>query len=472
MELFTKDDLNAMISAAMMSPNFKVIEYKFDSVYNFGNTKMGRHCRLMVIVEYPDDVRRTHSFFSKFVPEIEEYKNFVRVNDCFGKEAYFYSHIASIMKTLLPSEIPLPIPMCYFARGGSRESVSLQPCPNFEASAIILQDLLPLGYQPMDMWTLLDLSHCRIVMRALAIFHGGSVLLQQSKSESLEYEGENEAIILVNESVFISDEESLSNKILHACSETTASVICQIWPIMYPKERSYNKLLHAIWNSWKNVFSMLHTVNRHKRVICHGELCGNNILFAYEREHHGGRKPVDVKFVDMQLLRYAPPITDILMFLHVCTRRMFRHEHLSNLLSYYHIEFVRAVSPKVANKTLPLEALKTSVEDMREFGLMAAIYLLPKCLAYRPARRSAEFHFSPERFGNFSSPRESHFSKRYSLNDAEQYYQNNSQVLFENQAPRILERMEENRSFKIRLIEAYEEYLEFIGLWKNPLSSQ
>ncbi|XP_046391703.1 uncharacterized protein LOC124159848 [Ischnura elegans] len=472
MDFFTEDDLTATLMSAIMSPNFKILDHRFDKVYNFGSTKMGTHRRLVLEIEDSENDQHLLSFFAKFVPENEAHKAFAIANDCFGKEVYFYSHIASIMEPMLPYEMPLPIPMCHFARVGSTESNTSDSGLSFEASAIILQDLYHLGFVPMNMWIPLDLPYCRVVMRALAIFHGGSVLIQNSKGESSELAEVHEAIFSIKESVFIFDEDAPSGKILHGVVETTANLICQFWPQKYPKEQFYQRLLDILWNSFRNVGAMLQPSHDLLSVLCHGELCGNNILFAYEKDQEE-QAPVDAKFVDMQLMRYSSPITDILTFLHVCTRRGFRNKHLPELLSYYQMEFSRAVSPKVATKTLSLEELQTCAKDMKEFGLVAAIHLIPVCLAQSPAQTTvSSFHFDDEDCHQIQDMlgRQSLPYRRDSLLEPLPEPLQKAYSMQENQSEIIFETMRANRKFRGRLEEAYIEYLEFVGLWESSSS--
>ncbi|XP_034832221.2 uncharacterized protein [Maniola hyperantus] len=64
--------------------------------------------------------------------------------------------------------------------------------------------------------------------------------------------------------------------------------------------------------------------------ICHGDCWNNNVLFKYQ-----GKRPVDVLFVDYQLVRYASPATDISYFLYMSTDQQFLSKHYDQLLDVY-----------------------------------------------------------------------------------------------------------------------------------------
>lgn len=49
-----------------------------------------------------------------------------------------------------------------------------------------------------------------------------------------------------------------------------------------------------------------------------------------------GKRPVDVIFVDYQLVRYASPVTDISYFLYMCTDQEILCNHYDQLLNIYY----------------------------------------------------------------------------------------------------------------------------------------
>lgn len=67
-------------------------------------------------------------------------------------------------------------------------------------------------------------------------------------------------------------------------------------------------------------------------VICHGDVWTNNTMFKLDDDG----KPIDVRFLDYQLSRYASPACDIVYYLYCCTSKELRDAHYDTFLRTYH----------------------------------------------------------------------------------------------------------------------------------------
>jgi Ser/Thr protein kinase RdoA (MazF antagonist) len=75
-------------------------------------------------------------------------------------------------------------------------------------------------------------------------------------------------------------------------------------PIEFLKSLNGTKLYNIMTRHVKDTNDM----SQKQKVICHSDLWINNILFHYDTSG----KPNHVKFVDLQTVRYANPVCDIM----------------------------------------------------------------------------------------------------------------------------------------------------------------
>lgn len=69
-------------------------------------------------------------------------------------------------------------------------------------------------------------------------------------------------------------------------------------------------------------------------VMCHGDLWINNLMFKYDNTNDD-HQVIGVKLIDLQTVRYASPIIDILHFFYSSTRSSLRENYLDQLLADY-----------------------------------------------------------------------------------------------------------------------------------------
>jgi Ecdysteroid kinase-like family len=85
------------------------------------------------------------------------------------------------------------------------------------------------------------------------------------------------------------------------------------------------------------------------------------------------QKILDLRFIDLQMTRFAPIYSDLQYFLYLNTKRSFRSDHLDSMLSTY-VDAFNAY----ANVTPDLLTLEKFIEDFEETRLCGA--LLAICL--------------------------------------------------------------------------------------------
>lgn len=92
-----------------------------------------------------------------------------------------------------------------------------------------------------------------------------------------------------------------------------------------------------------------------------------------------GEKPVDVIFLDWQLIRYASPVADLAYLMFTSTDEEFRTKHLEDILEEYH----KALSLRIAllgcdvNKCYPIDIYKKHIREKMLIGLLWSMVVIP-----------------------------------------------------------------------------------------------
>lgn len=116
-------------------------------------------------------------------------------------------------------------------------------------------------------------------------------------------------------------------------------------------------------------------------VLCHGDLWVNNLLFSYDESN----AVQGVKLVDLQTMRYASPVIDILHFIYTSTELSLREKYLDQLLADYATSLFNTVQQLNENQDTSSESASSMLEAIRSQFRDKALYGLGICLWLMPA---------------------------------------------------------------------------------------
>jgi hypothetical protein len=286
----------------------------------------------------------------------------------------------------------------------------------------------------------MDVAHCHAVLRAMASFHAASILLEESrrKSNPGDFDPRRDLFSNVTENFLIDKEGHMGYECVKYDAESMCTAVFKLWPEKF-QGVSRGEMLRAVMGKWREVFEMAKPSSAFPNVLSHGDPWTNNILFRYEGDGLGSSLPVDALFVDLQVTRYAPPVLDILIFLHVCTRREFRERHLRDLLAFYHKSLAEHVPKRFIENALPFERLLEMCDHYRDFGRVMSTGYLPIVLTAIDDLSSA--HDKP------SEPL------------------NIDQALYSDRGDQIAGNCTKSETYKEWITDSFQECLEVLDLW-------
>ncbi|XP_059472505.1 uncharacterized protein LOC132194924 [Neocloeon triangulifer] len=378
----------------------------------------GEH--LIVQVQYQESrISHQTSFFVKRVPEANSFRSFISKFGIFAKEREIYEKLLPMMCDALKI-MKLPAPDCLII------------CDD---QYLVFEDLLRAGYKMRDKNEYLKLADCKALIEAVAQLHAGSVAIEAKTGKIMAFHMKNH-----HEVLFVKEKRADLDIAASWHAVSLASTLGLILKMdefkdkvaQVPKEKLSQKLSKA-WDDSAEMASGFSA--KFTNVLSHGDLWLNNMLFKNEPSGQ-----VKATLVDFQNYRYAPPVLDILSFLHLTTSRKFRQNHQSELLKFYHSTLVKILLKANVNPDLApsLEELEKSAFSLRLFGIVIAVRYMPTAL-------KTEF-----------TPAEQQLSAAEKDGIPQEYIRDSSDL--------IIRSFGSSPTMKTRMTEAIEELIDFLDL--------
>lgn len=296
------------------------------------------------------------SFFVKTVPATSAAQaQYISEFGAFKKEVRLY-------KTLLPRLVEATgtefAPTCHLTK---------------EFNFLAFEDLQTMGFRMASSeGGMLDQAHLLVTLDALASLHAASMIFEKEQNSplSLLFPG------FLDENAYPTDLNTSNGRVMWVANTTTAlsALIPEIPNFCnHPKtmeiRRRFEKIIHQI-------FKFSQPSKHFRNTFNHGDLWKNNILFKYATINNGDQHnvtlPVEAKFVDFQLSRYAPPAFDVMTICTMVTSSSFRQQHLNRLLGVYYSHLANALHQNGLSVAVELPRLefKASCEYYRLAGLI------------------------------------------------------------------------------------------------------
>ncbi|KAL1117855.1 hypothetical protein AAG570_004170 [Ranatra chinensis] len=274
----------------------------------------------------------------------------------FQNEVYFYDEVLPVLN--VGGVLDEVFPRFYCGEGSGDPDKDL----------VVLEDLSEAGFEgrrPGGVY--LDLVHCELVLRKLALFHAQSFLARHRDSATFERVASQlqEAYLTEENSAFF---ESLVVRSMRRGVDPLINQGVNVDRLSAFLER---------FRDMTGFFVELITPETNTGVVCHGDFCANNMLFKYSED---GR-PVDLRFLDLQRAKYSSPVIDLSFFLCLHLDPDTRSSHWDELIDVYYESIAKLV---------PQGVLPSREDFLGEFsrkvfyGYMFISFFLPLMLDDKP----------------------------------------------------------------------------------------
>ncbi|XP_034244034.1 uncharacterized protein LOC117646861 [Thrips palmi] len=347
-KILTLEEYSRVVEAKLSRKDFKIVslkEARLEQRVGF----LADHSRVLVEVELPDGQHQTHSFFAKAMPSNEICRDMILENRCFQKEIFFYEQLSKLF-----DGVPLTaktFPTCYLAK----------------PEVLILDDLGPMGFAPVkSMVAAVDLEHSYQAIAALARFHCASMAVEERLQKRLpdmfpEY---------MYEVLFPA---SGRTETWWRMGLRAARALLPLLP-QYKEDPGVLRRLQDKFDGLGDALLKCFQADpRRRNVMCHGDAWISNFLF---KQNQG--TPDHAVLLDFQLMRYAPPVYDVQLFLHKSLPHSAdRAAQMEHLLQYYYARLqgeLRAAGLDAEALLSEDEFRETSRDGARMASIVVALY--------------------------------------------------------------------------------------------------
>ncbi|XP_044263382.1 uncharacterized protein LOC123010505 [Tribolium madens] len=343
----TVDDLHHWVAKMMTS--LHIPSYTLDIG---GNTPKGDGYLGEVTFLQAHAGGKTYDLVIKSAKKSEDFRKQTPIKEAYDREIFFYSKIFPLLEEFQRQKrvpkIFSNVPKCF--------SVS----DDVMKEAVILQNLKSEGFQLHDRKQPMNLEHVLAVVRHYGKFHALSLGLKLKKPAVFQSFGRNLGDLF---GLFLTRGDMIG---------------------VYRKEFQHVKTLlepeiqhkfDGFEEDLERILVGLSDENTEPSVLLHGDCWNNNFMFKYQGEDRS--KPVEMCFLDFQLIRIGSPIIDLSYFLYCCADG----EVLKNfdlILQTYHSSFCDFLADLGCDpETLfPLKNLKEQWREFGKYGLAQSLFIL------------------------------------------------------------------------------------------------
>jgi hypothetical protein len=227
----------------------------------------------------------------------------------------------------------------------------------------MLEYLTPQGFV-MAKSKILDYPHISLALRCLGEFHAYSFITRAANPTSFE------KLRRMEEPLFIREETTEENL---SYLKTLTDIVLKA---LENEDKHYSERYQRFAdNIQQNVTDATDgTAAEPYAVANHGDYWTNNMLFKYDKNKY----PCDMRFLDLQVCRYASPVLDLVYLLFCCCTQETRKKYFDQVIHEYYETLSKCIEragydPKIL---FPYEILSQHFIKFGKFAAGMATYTL------------------------------------------------------------------------------------------------
>ncbi|KAG8362511.1 uncharacterized LOC105273030 [Fopius arisanus] len=355
-KFFTEQLLEEVLAKKFGEKDVEVTGWEFGEASAKGDSYLSEVDRVVIngkIKGKPESVKVVVKSF----PSNLGRRNTFRSNVFFKNEILFYTRIVPEFKKFLASkkkEYLFLVPDClaHFLDG--------------ENDFIVLEDVSVYGFGPAARQSTLSLEECKVILKAMARFHGVSFAHKdQHEKEFYKVAGQLE------ETYFSEKWTDWYAKFQALIVSIAKDAISLEYPDT-PQQKKFCSLDGK--DLWKKSVELCTRIHAPTSVVNQGDCWAPNFLI---RETTSGE--METLLLDFQLARCASPVTDISFFIYSCTDQKMRDENFDFLLKFYHEELSKTISELGSNaeEVYPWYLFQEEVKEQFVHGVGFCLESIP-----------------------------------------------------------------------------------------------
>nr|XP_022909481.1 uncharacterized protein LOC111420665 [Onthophagus taurus] len=298
------------------------------------------------------------SVIVKLSPENKSFREQAFTKELFENEIMFYHEILTSFHEFQKSKsIEKPFifaPKCY-------ASTMMN-----EREGLVLENLKVKGFQLWNRMIPMDRNHLEITLKGYAKFHALSIAFKdQHKEKFLEYKTR------MHDVFELYDRNSVSKESFQKMAEGVTSYFDPI------KDKKYLEKFVNYLQSMKDTSGLFYSKNMDEYgVVIHGDGWCNNMMYKYE-DSTNNSKPLDICFLDFQIINYNTPIHDFTHFFYTSSSKEDQDnlEHYINMYYETLSDFIKKLGSD-PEKTYPKSVFNAHWKKYCSNGINVAMFMI------------------------------------------------------------------------------------------------
>ncbi|KAL5278005.1 hypothetical protein ACFFRR_002945 [Megaselia abdita] len=237
-------------------------------------------------------------------------------------------------------------PKCFY--------ISSDPVPTY-----VFEDLISSGFRLGDHVGGLNEEHSRILIRKIAQFHATTMVLADKEPELLKP----------------FSNLSLTNDITNANNKNYIENLDELADIIEPW-LGYGEISDKLRDIEQNFSSRISKCVENRpdgiKVLNHGDLWINNVLFKYEKD-----TPKDLSFIDLQMSYHGSPGLDLNFFFNTSVQLSVLKDKRTSLEEEYYNQLQMSLKKLDFDKIPTLKAIQQEILDKEFYGFWAMVQSFP-----------------------------------------------------------------------------------------------
>ncbi|XP_071637686.1 uncharacterized protein [Temnothorax longispinosus] len=274
------------------------------------------------------------------------------VAQLFKREIFFYREVLPIFKETMKGrgEFVDRFPILYDANDESGKQF------------LMLENLTPQGFM-MAKSKIMDYPHLSLALRCLGELHAYSFITRSANPMGFEKLKRMQEPLFSQE---FAEKKADKDNIGNIVTQRLTNVILKV--LANEDKHYFERYQRFVDNITQNMIDATDgKAAEPYAVVNHGDSWTNNILFKYDQE----KNPCDLRFIDLQICRYASPVLDLIYVLFCCCTQETRSKYFDQVIHEYYETLSKCIEragydPKIL---FPYEVLS---QHFTKFGKYAA----------------------------------------------------------------------------------------------------
>uniref|UniRef100_U5EDP7 Putative juvenile hormone-inducible protein n=1 Tax=Corethrella appendiculata TaxID=1370023 RepID=U5EDP7_9DIPT len=326
-------------------------------------------------------IKYNYPIIVKIMKGDQAFRTKTKSNQQFTNEIYIYSDVIPAFHQLVQSSksqinVDNWSPKVYYSNKGKFDGFS----DEYE-TILVLENLAPQGFKGGPRLDL-DEDHLYLMTKLIAEYHSCNYAMKILKD--LKYEKLSSGLVPLR----FNDERNFWHILYEHGMERTYKYL-DAKPAHFKDDKFKQDMINLknkYYDKPVDILEMMLRNDEHYSIILHGDYNRNNILFKYDENG----KPIDIRMIDYQEVRYATPLLDLSFYFFMNMNPNIREQFWDVLLKYYHDCMTKSLIDILKCDRSDERLEPYSYENFIKHFAQCAFYGVMICIHFMPWMSSPE----------------------------------------------------------------------------------